>query len=175
MVAAQAIGIDGFGMRCSLISVGNITQTSLLALNIATETPNYEDGQMAYAYAAAEALNFKLWISFDMTYDWAEADMVTLITAHATSSAAYQWNGAPLVSTYSGEGEGDSFWTSLKTTLSGSGIDIVLAPAFTKYRDPSDAASLLSDFSSIDGFFNWWSWWALSAMCTIEKAKKIII
>ncbi|KAF7978719.1 hypothetical protein HWV62_45005 [Athelia sp. TMB] len=140
MQAAQAIGIDGF------------------ALNIATETPNYEIGKMADAYTAAEALGFKLWISFDMSYDWAEADMVSLVSTHAASSASYQWNGKPLVSTYSGESQGDSFWSSFKSTLSSSGIDIVLAPAFTSYRDPSDASSLLSTFASIDGFFNWWSW-----------------
>ncbi|KZP32592.1 glycoside hydrolase family 71 protein [Athelia psychrophila] len=138
--AAQAIGIDGF------------------ALNIATETPNYEIAKMADAYAAAESLDFKLWISFDMTYNWAEADMVSLVTAHASSSAAYQWKGKPLVSTYAGESQGDSFWSSFKSTLSSAGIDIVLAPAFTTYRDPADASSLLSTFSSIDGFFNWWSW-----------------
>lgn len=113
---------------------------------------------MAAAYAAAEALGFKLFISFDMTYNWAEADMVNLVKSYATSSSAYLWKGKPLVSTYSGESQGDAFWLSFKSTLASEGVDIVLAPAFTTYRDPSLASSLLSIFSSIDGFFNWWSW-----------------
>ncbi|KZP19016.1 glycoside hydrolase family 71 protein [Athelia psychrophila] len=141
MKAAQEIGIDGF------------------ALNMGRETPNYEDAKVVDAYAAAEGLDFKLWLSFDMTNTgWTEADMVSLVTAHANSSAAYQWKGKPLVSTYSGESQGESFWSSFKSTLSSAGVDIVLAPAFTTYRDPANATALLSDFASIDGFFNWWSW-----------------
>ncbi|KZP15020.1 glycoside hydrolase family 71 protein [Athelia psychrophila] len=141
MKSAQAIGIDGF------------------ALNMGRETPNYENAKVNDAYAAAEALGFKLWISFDMSNaGWTEADMVSLVTAHAGSSAAYKWKGKPLVSTYSGESQGESFWSSFKSTLSSAGVNIVLAPAFTTYRDPANASSLLSTFPSIDGFFNWWSW-----------------
>lgn len=114
---------------------------------------------MVDAFTAAEALNFKLIISFDMSYDWQEADMVSLVASHASSSSYFLWDNTPLVSTYSGEGNGDAFWSSFKSTLAARGITITLAPAFTSYRDPSLANSLLSNFPSIDGFFNWWSWY----------------
>ncbi|KII85524.1 glycoside hydrolase family 71 protein [Plicaturopsis crispa FD-325 SS-3] len=135
---AQGIGIDGF------------------ALNTATNS--YELDRMNDAFSAAEPLGFKLFISFDMSYGWTSDAIVSAVTAHAGSSAYFQWNGKPLVSTYSGEGNGDSFWAGVKSTLAGQGHTVSFAPAFTSYRDPSNADSLLSTFPSIDGFFNWWSW-----------------
>lgn len=127
-----------------------------LALNVAVD--NYEVGKIADAFTAAEAAGFKLLYSFDMTYDWQAADMVSLVASHASSSASYKWNNTLLVSTYSGDNQPDSFWSSFKSTLASQGITITLAPAFTTYRDPSSASTLLSTYPSIDGFFNWWSW-----------------
>lgn len=122
------------------------------------EDPDYENGKTVDAFAAAEALGFKLFFSFDMTYNWQEADMVNLVKTHASSPSAFLWKGEVLVSTYSGEGKGDAFWAGFKSDLANAGVKISLAPAFTGYRDPSSASSLLSSFPSIDGFFNWWSW-----------------
>lgn len=122
---------------------------------------DYETDRLVNAYAAAEALNFKLFMSFDMSYTWDVTDMVNIVAAHASSSAAYLWNGDVLVSTYSGDTgsyANDAFWSGFKSDLAAQGITITLAPAFTTYRDPSLADSLLSTYPSIDGFFNWWSW-----------------
>ncbi|KAL2353252.1 glycoside hydrolase [Cryomyces antarcticus] len=69
-----------------------------------------------------------------------------------------RWQGDVLVSTYSGEPYGDSFYSGVKSALSAEGTIISFTPAFTSHRDPSEASSLLSAFPSIDGFFNWWSW-----------------
>jgi len=138
MSDAQAIGIDGF------------------ALNIALN--DYEVDRINDAYAAAKALGFKLFYSFDMSYNWQESDMVSLVVKYATSTSTFLWNNNVLVSTYSGESKGDAWWSNFKNTLQQQGINVVLAPAFTTYRDPSQTTSLLSTFPSIDGFFNWWSW-----------------
>lgn len=122
---------------------------------------DYETDKLVDAYAAAESLNFKLFMSFDMSYTWSVTDMVNIVSAHASSSAQYLWNGDVLVSTYSGDSGStatDSFWSGFKSDLASQGITISLAPAFTTYRDPSLASSLLSTYPSIDGFFNWWSW-----------------
>ncbi|KAG1805459.1 glycoside hydrolase family 71 protein [Suillus subaureus] len=117
---AQNIGIDGF------------------ALNIAAN--DYEVDRIVDAYAVAEALGFKLFYSFDMSYTWQQSDMVNIIANHSSSPR---------------ESYGEDFWASFKSSLQSQGIDITLAPAFTTYRDPSDATSLVSTFPSIDGFFNW--------------------
>ncbi|KAG2040412.1 glycoside hydrolase family 71 protein [Suillus americanus] len=138
MTTAQNIGIDGF------------------ALNIVAN--DYEVDRIVDAYLAAEALGFKLFYSFDMSYTWQQSDMVNIVANHSSSPSTFLWNNTILVSTYSGESYGEDFWASFKSALQSQGIDIILAPAFTTYRDPSDAASLVSTFPSIDGFFNWWSW-----------------
>ncbi|KAG2124416.1 glycoside hydrolase family 71 protein [Suillus clintonianus] len=138
MTTAQNIGINGF------------------ALNIVAN--DYEVDRIVDAYAAAESLGFKLFYSFDMSYTWQQSDMVNIVANHSSSPSTFLWKNAILVSTYSGESYGEDFWASFKSTLQSQGIDIALAPAFTTYRDTSDAASLVSTFPSIDGFFNWWSW-----------------
>ncbi|KZT10864.1 glycoside hydrolase family 71 protein [Laetiporus sulphureus 93-53] len=138
ITTAANIGIDGF------------------ALNIAEY--DYEVDRLVDAYSVAEAQGFKLFFSFDMSYSWSSDDMVALVTNYSSSSATYTYNGDVLVSTYSGESYGESFWEDFKTTLANDGVTTCFAPAFTTYRDPDDADDLVNTFASIDGFFNWWSW-----------------
>ncbi|SJL03781.1 uncharacterized protein ARMOST_07138 [Armillaria ostoyae] len=139
---AQSIGIDGF------------------ALNVASPS-DYEPDRIENAYAAAEAAGFKLFYSFDMVSvsgAWSSDTIAAQIEKHATSPSTFLWNDAVLVSTYAGQDSGNDFWASVKSTLSGQGIDISFAPALTSYRDPSQAETMLSTFTSVDGFTNWWSW-----------------
>ncbi|KAI0092244.1 glycoside hydrolase [Irpex rosettiformis] len=142
--SARSIGIDGF------------------ALNM--NANDYEASRLVDAYAAAATFSnpdFKLFISFDMSYSWSVSGMVSIVTAHADSPAQYEWNDKVLVSTYSGDtgsyGNVD-FWSGFKSNLANQGVSISLAPAFTTYRDPNLASKLLSTYPSIDGFMNWWSW-----------------
>jgi glucan endo-1,3-alpha-glucosidase len=104
-----------------------------------------------------------------MSYTWAQSDMVSLVSSHANSSSAFKWDGKVLVSTYSGENLGETFWSGFKDALKKAGVDVVFAPAFTSYRDPAKAGGMLSDFPSMDGFFNWWSWCVSSfTFCNIS-------
>ncbi|KAF7318311.1 hypothetical protein HMN09_00339900 [Mycena chlorophos] len=138
MTTAKNIGIDGFVLN--------------------TAAADYEVDRIDDAFTVAENLGFKLFLSFDMSYSWAASDIVSITASHASSSAMLTWNGKVLLSTYSGESYGDSFWSGIKSSLANEGIQVSFAPAFTTYRDPSLANSLISTFSSVDGFFNWWSW-----------------
>ncbi|KAF8596299.1 glycoside hydrolase family 71 protein [Ceratobasidium sp. AG-I] len=138
---AAGIGIDGF------------------ALNLAGY--EWEPESINNAYAAAEARgSFSFFYSFDMgsDYPWDVGKMTTQITSHASSARTYRWNGKVLVSTYAGSNRGDAFWNQLKTSCANAGVPIAFAPAFNDYRDPAGASGLISKFTSIDGFFNWWSW-----------------
>ncbi|KAF7378461.1 hypothetical protein MSAN_00273200 [Mycena sanguinolenta] len=135
---AKATGLDGF------------------ALNIAL--PDYEVDRVADAFVVAENANFKLCFSFDMSRTWQQSDIVSLVATHASSPAMLTYNGGVLVSTFEGEANGNDFWAAIRTSLANEGIKITFAPAFISYRDPSLNGTLLSDFPSIDGFFNWWSW-----------------
>ncbi|KAG8748618.1 hypothetical protein FRC10_000009 [Ceratobasidium sp. 414] len=136
---AATTGVDGF------------------ALNMAGF--DWEPDRINKAYAAAEAQgSFSFFYSFDMSYGWTVDTMTTQIKAHASSARTYRWNGKVLVSTFAGSDKGDAFWNQLKTSCSNAGVPIVFAPAFLDYRDPAGASGLISTFTSIDGFFNWWSW-----------------
>ncbi|KAF9522006.1 glycoside hydrolase family 71 protein [Crepidotus variabilis] len=117
--SAANIGIDGF------------------ALNIAAN--DYEVPKIDDAYAAAEAHgNFKLFYSFDLSYSWDYNVMATIVAKHANSSATYRWKNNVLVSTFSGEAQGDAWWAAFKNACKAKGV--------------------VQAFPSIDGFFNWWSW-----------------
>ncbi|EME38448.1 glycoside hydrolase family 71 protein [Dothistroma septosporum NZE10] len=155
--AAQQVGIDGFALNWI--------------------PPNCQDDQswavdrIDDAFHAAENLGFKLMYSFDMSYTscnyyWNQTFMSQMISKYAGSSATYYWNSNILVSTYGGdqvEQYGNSFFQGLKDNMKNSHA-ITLAPALTKYSmaaqtgAQSAASQLISDYSSIDGYFNWQAW-----------------
>ncbi|KZO90364.1 glycoside hydrolase family 71 protein [Calocera viscosa TUFC12733] len=137
---AQATGIDGF------------------VLNIQTINMAIIEGKIDDAFSVAEPANFYLIPSFDFTDDWAVSDMERIVSDHANSTSAFWYNGGLLVSTYGGDSHNDSYWSGFKSDLLADGIKVTFAPAFTTYRDPSLTGTLLSTYSSLDGFFNWWSW-----------------
>ncbi|KAK4544089.1 hypothetical protein LTR36_004587 [Oleoguttula mirabilis] len=158
MTSAQQVGIDGF----SLNWIPPDCDTGLSWM-----TDRIDD-----AFTAAESMGFSLIYSFDMSYSdcavfWNTTFMAGMINNYAGSSAAYRWNSNLLVSTYGGDQVdeyGNDFFQELKDTMNYFNNPISLAPALTTYSlgaqtDPtSEAASLLSDYSSIDGYLNWQAW-----------------
>ncbi|KAL0955994.1 hypothetical protein HGRIS_002171 [Hohenbuehelia grisea] len=136
--AAASIGIQGFVLN----TAGN----------------SYEPDQISNAYSVAEPIGFQFFYSFDFAFNWGADAIVNQIAAHASSGSTFKWNEKVLVSTFNGQDKGDAFWAGVKSTLASRGIQISFAPAFTSFRDPAQANSLLSQFPSIDGFTNWWSW-----------------
>ncbi|KAF2493190.1 glycoside hydrolase family 71 protein [Lophium mytilinum] len=146
--SAKQIGIDGFGWQADRI----------------------DD-----AFTVAAAQDFKIMHSFDMNYAsgqddcptgvaWNTSYMVDKLSKHATSDAAFKWNGDVLVSTFGGELYGNDFFASLKSAASSAGLGISLAPALDDYSmaaqsDPqTEASKVISDYPSVDGFLNWQAW-----------------
>ncbi|CAJ2502196.1 Uu.00g095900.m01.CDS01 [Anthostomella pinea] len=159
IIAAQQVGIDGFALNWN--------------------PPDCESGtdwlpsRIDDAFAAAKPLGFKLVHSFDMSWSkckiyWNETYMAGVISKHADSAAAYRWDNALLVTTYGGDAVneyGNGFFENLKSAMGSTSIK--LAPALTTYSSnaqrgdadaKSSASSLLSEYSSIDGFLNWQAW-----------------
>lgn len=143
---AKNSGVDGF------------------ALNMGGET--WESDRVNAAYAAAEAAQFKMFMSFDMTsLGCGSANdankLVNLVKAHASSSAQAKINGKVLVSTFSGEGctfgtGSITAWKTLfKDVLANQGISVHFVPAF--FVDPSTFAS----YDWLDGVLNWNSAWPM--------------
>ncbi|KAK5175931.1 hypothetical protein LTR16_011363, partial [Cryomyces antarcticus] len=118
------------------------------------------------AYTVAASQGFKLMFSFDMSWTscntfWNQTFMASMISRYASNSATYLWNNDVLVSTFGGDSViyGNQFFAGLKNALSGQ-VGISLVPALTSYslaaqfKPPQEAASLVADYPSIDGFFN---------------------
>lgn len=152
--AAQQIGIDGFALNwtppdCSYPSL------------------DWMADRIADAYTAAASMNFKMMLSFDMSYSscttyWNQTYMASVISEHAGSSAALRWNSNIVVSTFGGdtvEQYGNEFFAGLKSMMKSTNA-ISLVPALTTFSDeaqasPSTAASsLVTDYPSIDGYLN---------------------
>lgn len=85
--------------------------------------------------------------------------IVSLVAAHANSTASYLWNNKILVSTFSGENQGPDQWAFMKSQLASQGIQVSFAPAFISYRHADQFNGMLSSFPAVDGFFNWWAWY----------------
>ncbi|KZP22436.1 glycoside hydrolase family 71 protein [Athelia psychrophila] len=125
MQLAQAIGIDGF------------------ALDIGKDP--YNAAQLGYAYAAAEALGFKVFLSFDFTY-WNSSDTSTIasyISTYGPLPAQFTYNGDVFVSTFSGDGFD---WAA------------VAAESKALYACPNYQASSFSTSSGVSCFLSWNAW-----------------
>jgi glucan endo-1,3-alpha-glucosidase len=158
ITSAQEVGIDGFAL--------NWTPPNCQA------NENWSVDRIDDAFTAAENKGFKLMYSFDMSYTqcnhyWNQTFMQDMITKYASSSATYRWNNNILVSTYGGdsvEHYGNEFFQGLKDNMQHWNNPITLAPALTKYSmaaqtdAQSSAAKLISEYPSIDGYFNWQAW-----------------
>lgn len=129
MELAKEIGIDAFALNCASID-------------------SYTDKQLAYAYEAAEAVDFKVFISFDFAY-WSNGDtarITSIMQKYASHPGQFQYNGAALVSTF----VGDSFnWGPVKNAVN---HHIFAVP---NLQDPNWASNANTD---IDGAFSWYAW-----------------
>lgn len=126
MTLAQSIGIDGF------------------ALDIGMDS--YNDQQLGYAYAAAAALDFKVFLSFDFSY-WSSADTSLIagnITQYASQSSQFTYNNEVFVSTFIGDGFDWSAVASQSQSLF----------ACPNYQ----AASLSGGADGVSCGFNWNAW-----------------
>ena len=129
---------------------------------------HWQADRISDAFSAAESKRFKLVLFFDMSYTaqncitaWNETYMASVIERHMASPASYQWDSkGMLVSSFAGDSYGDSFFQSLKDVLSGSGTNIVLAPALQQSSEGAlgdlqgQADFLVSQYPILDGFFN---------------------
>ncbi|KAH8602718.1 putative glucan endo-1,3-alpha-glucosidase agn1 [Bisporella sp. PMI_857] len=152
---AKSFGIDAF------------------VLNIA-----YPDGnipiQVANAFAAAEAADYKLWFAFDYLgggQPWpatGDLSVAGYLNKYKDSSAYYKVDGAPLASTFEGINNiGD--WAPGGIIRSAVG-SIFFVPDWTSLGPGNIGASL----ANIEGFFSWDMWPDGPQNSTTEKDKKWI-
>ena len=132
MQEAQSIGIDGFALNCA-----------------PPDVDDYTPDQLAYAYAAAEELDFKVFISFDFAY-WTpgHTDLITDYLANFTSSPAQaSWNDGAIVSTFIG---GAMNWNPVKDALGDQKLTVL--------PNVEDPGAIPGDTNGWDGAFSWYAW-----------------
>eukprot|EP00026_Physarum_polycephalum_P009348 Phypoly_transcript_09469.p1 GENE.Phypoly_transcript_09469~~Phypoly_transcript_09469.p1 ORF type:complete len:450 (+),score=74.78 Phypoly_transcript_09469:164-1351(+) len=141
MNLAKSVGIDAF------------------ALNIGKD--DWTPDRIHLAYAAAEAVGYKVFFSFDLSIINDANLIINTLVSYSWSSAQYKYNGKVFVSTFGGAGMNLGYgnsdaaaWASIRSTLSqGHGIDIFLVPNFEV-----DANNIFNQYQNIDGALSWGAW-----------------
>ncbi|KAI9692958.1 MAG: hypothetical protein M1822_004953 [Bathelium mastoideum] len=126
------------------------------ALNIGTPLAGTTQTQIANAFAAAAAQpgDFKLFFSFDYLGGadgpWAASDVISILSQYGGNAAHYKVNGQPLVSTFEGTGNtGD--WSSIASSVNGG---IYFMPDWTSLGPGG-----IGQYSDIiQGAFSWDMW-----------------
>jgi hypothetical protein len=110
---------------------------------------------------AAEAKNFKFFLSADMSLGFKSQDIVDTLKAFGNNPHYLKVDGKPLLSTFWGNQLGDQWWQdNVLSPLKESGQPVTFIPAFDRKDpnsdEPNDAnwGKLIQNFSSIDGLFN---------------------
>ncbi|VUC31218.1 unnamed protein product [Clonostachys rosea] len=129
---AKEIGIDGFALNCAPPRVDA-----------------YTPKQLALAYAAAEELDFKMFISFDFAY-WSTGDtqlITEMVGNYSSHPAQAYYNDGAVVSTFVGD---NMDWNAVKNALPNSKIT-----AIPMIQDP---AWIPNANTGLDGAFSWYAW-----------------
>lgn len=128
-------------------------------LNVAHGDPN-TPGQVANAFAAAEAAGSSFQLAFSFDYlgggsPWpatGDDSVASFLNQYKGSSAYFKYSGAPFVSTFEGTGNiGD--WAPGGAVRSAVG-DVYFVPDWTSLGPGGIGA----DLNNIEGFFSWDMW-----------------
>jgi glucan endo-1,3-alpha-glucosidase len=140
---AMNAGFDGFALNTHTIS--------------ASDTWNIN--ALDYLFAAAAGSNFKLFISFDMSWGLDVTKLADFLAPYASKDAYYKVNGQAFVSTFSGGTISNSQWDSgfIQPMTSTHGIKPFFVPDFDDFSGYPNG--LLSSFPILDGVFSWETAW----------------
>ncbi|KAJ5639586.1 uncharacterized protein N7484_007448 [Penicillium longicatenatum] len=140
---AMNAGFDGFALNTHTISSSDTWNTD--ALN--------------YLFAAAAGTNFKLFISFDMSWGLDVTQLAAFMAPYATQDAYYTVNGQAFVSTYTGGTISNSAWNSgfLEPLKSTYGITPFFVPDFDDFS--GYPTGVFSAYPILNGVYSWESAW----------------
>lgn len=152
ILAAQALGIDGFALNLGLDS--------------------WQPARIADAYSAAagvaarnhSAKPFYLFLSFDMTCISDVSAIVNYIRTYHGHPCQFVYQGKDFVSTFSGEGVflgqsnlNDAWQIGVKNVLAAEGILIYFVPAWSAL----DPQTVFTNYPVLDGLFCWTAWYEI--------------
>jgi glucan endo-1,3-alpha-glucosidase len=138
---AKAVGFDAF------------------ALNTHDITDSWALDALGYLFDAADQNGFKLFISFDMSWQTITPSQIPPFLLNYTSrSSYYNIAGRPLVSTYDGGFIANSDWLSgFRQPLAAQGINPYFIPNFGDWSGWPN--NFFSTYTVADGAFSWESAW----------------
>lgn len=138
---AKAVGFDAF------------------ALNTHDITDSWALEALGYLFDAADQNGFKLFMSFDMSWQTIAPSQIPSFLLNYTSRASYYTvSGRPLVSTYDGGFITNSVWVSdFKQPLQAQGINPYFIPNFGDWSGWPN--NFFSTYTVADGVFSWESAW----------------
>lgn len=140
---AMDAGFDGFALNTHTISSSEEWNTNALD----------------YLFAAAEGTDFKLFISFDMSWKLEIPKLAPFLAPYAKKEAYYKVDGKAFVSTYKGGDKENSEWDSgfIQPLKSTHGVTPFFVPNF----DDSDGyrSGVFNSFPVLDGVFSWEAAW----------------
>ncbi|OOQ88222.1 putative glucan endo-1,3-alpha-glucosidase agn1 precursor [Penicillium brasilianum] len=140
---AMNAGFDGFALNTHTISSSDTWNTD--ALN--------------YLFTAATGTNFKLFISFDMSWGLDVTQLAAFLAPYASKDAYYTVNGQAFISTYTGGTISNSAWKSglIDPLTSTYGINPYFVPNFGDFS--GYPTGVFSAYPILNGVFSWESAW----------------
>lgn len=139
---AKAVGFDAF------------------ALNTHDITDPWALEALGYLFDAADQNGFKLFMSFDMSWQTtiAPSQIPSFLLNYTSRPSYYTVSGRPLVSTYDGGFITNSVWVSdFKQPLQAQGINPYFIPNFGDWSGWPN--NFFSTYTVADGVFSWESAW----------------
>lgn len=140
---AMNVGFDAFALNTHTISSSD--QWMLDALD--------------YLFTAADETDFKLFLSFDMSWKtYTPSDIPAFLMNYTSHSSYYQINGMPFVSTYQGGYDDNDTWESgFRQPLVADGVTPFFVPDFDDWSGFPD--NFFDTYTVVDGAFSWENAW----------------
>ncbi|KAJ5965247.1 hypothetical protein N7481_011961 [Penicillium waksmanii] len=140
---AMNAGFDGFALNTHSINPSDTWNIN--ALN--------------YLFAAASGTDFKLLISFDMSWGLDVTKLAAFLAPYASQGAYYKTNGQTFVSTFTGGTISNPQWNSgfIQPMTSTYGIKPFFVPDFDDFSGYPDG--VFGSYPILNGVFSWKSAW----------------
>lgn len=140
---ALSAGFDGFALNTHTISSSDTWNTDALG----------------FLFSAASSTEFKMFISFDMSWGLNVADLPAFLSRYVQEDAYFQIDGKPFVSTYSGGNMDNDTWNTKfrQPLLTNYSTTPYFVPDFDNWSGyPS---GFFAAYPVVDGAFTWESAW----------------
>jgi glucan endo-1,3-alpha-glucosidase len=125
------------------------------ALNTHTITDSWALTALGYLFDAADAHGFKLFMSFDMSWNLIQpSDIPPFLTTYAKRASYYKVDGKPFVSSYYGGTISNDQWdTGFRQPLVAQGLTPFFVPDFDNW--PGYPNGFFDTYTVVDGAFSW--------------------